>query len=351
MMTRTYGRASLQLTACAIGFLSFGSPCLAQGQSQSPGTDPYKAVIVTVPSPTWGYSYAPYAVVRTPLDGVAEVMRAEGDYLKKRQEANLLRLQVREKRLEVRRKELEHWKWEREFRQQAILDEQENYRKAQVEINRRFPPVAEIITAGPLNSLYDELQGRPDLPAAGSTAVDAAWLAHIHVTVSGRANIGLLKDEKIIWPELLLRADFADEQETIEKLLARAKELVMSGSADQKAMAPLLRDLDAAVQACEERINASVNDAAHNPRHYIEGKRFLNQVVDARFMLANPDAASFLTPLQGKTVAELVAHMKRKGLHFAPATVGCEGSYVALHRALADEVTRLKNLETPSNNR
>ena len=68
-------------------------------------------------------------------------------------------------------------------------------------------------------------------------------------------------------------------------------------------------------------------------------------------MLERPDAAYYLTPLQGRTVAELVAHMKKNGVRFAAATVGCERYYVALHRALADEVTRLKGLETPSNSR
>ena len=46
-------------------------------------------------------------------------------------------------------------------------------------------------------------------------------------------------------------------------------------------------------------------------------------------------------------VAELVAHMKKNGLRFAPATAGAERAYTALHRALADEVARLRKLEAP----
>ena len=242
---------------------------------------------------------------------------------------------MRKKRLDVRREELEHWKWEREFRQEAMIEEQEKYRKGQVEINRRFPAVAEIITAAPLNSLYDELQGRRDLPAAGSTSVNPEWLAHIHVTVSGRGNIGLLKDEKIVWPRLLLRTNFIDHHDKSEDLLDRARKLALAPQRNQEELAEVLTSLDRAVRVCEEQldqeIRTSVADPDCNPRHYIEGRRFLKQVVDTTFILEKPNAADFLVPLQGKTVAELVAHMKKKGLHFAPATVGCESSYVSLH--------------------
>jgi len=321
----------------------------SRAPAQSPGADPYKTVVVTVPSPSLGYTYTPY-VVRTPLDGVAEIMRAEGDYLIKRQEANLLRLQVRDKRLETRRKELEHWKWEREFRQAAMLAEQENYRKGQVEYNSRFPAPAEIYTAAPLNSLCDDLKQRPELPG-GSTPVEAEWLANVHVTASGRGNIGLLKGDKILWPRLLLRDGYADERGTIEDLLTRGKKLALAHQRNQEEMSKVLDDLEAAVRACQARLDqeiASANDPDCNPRHQIELMKFLREVINATFILRKPDAAVYFVPLQGKTVAELVAHMNSKGLSFAPATVGCERYYIALHRALAKEVTRVKNAETPS---
>jgi hypothetical protein len=61
------------------------------------------------------------------------------------------------------------------------------------------------------------------------------------------------------------------------------------------------------------------------------------------FGLEQPDAAYYLNPLQGRTVAELVDYMKKNGIRFAPATNGCERFYVSLHRALASEVTRLQS--------
>ena len=41
-------------------------------------------------------------------------------------------------------------------------------------------------------------------------------------------------------------------------------------------------------------------------------------------------------------MAEVVAHMKRHGLQFAPATVGGERYYMGFHRALADELNRVR---------
>jgi hypothetical protein len=41
-------------------------------------------------------------------------------------------------------------------------------------------------------------------------------------------------------------------------------------------------------------------------------------------------------------VAELVLGMKDKGLSFAPATAGSERSYLALHRALAEEWNQVR---------
>jgi hypothetical protein len=357
-MTHPASRSIFPFAVCAAALLLGASHVPAQ----SPGLDPYGRVVVTRPSSYWGYTYVPYAV-QSPLSAAAdavraggEYLRAEGDFLVKKQEAALLREEVRQKKLETRRKELEHWEWERDFRAAAFTRDQERRRQVQVEYNRAFPAVGEIITAKPLDSLYDELQKRPELPAAGSTKVEVEWLARVHVTVSGRGNIGLLKGDKIVWPRLLLRPDFADHRDKIEQLLARGKELALAKERDQAEMAEVLDGLERAVRECDARLNQEIrrgeSDPDCNPRHQIEVMSFLKQVIDATFILRKPEAAYYLTtPLEGKTVADLVAHMKKNGLRFAPATAGSERYYVALHRALADEVTRLKNLETPSNNR
>ena len=330
-----------------------GLPHSAAAQSTL-SADPYRTVVVTAPSPYWGATYTPY-VVRTPLDGVAAVIEAQGDYLVKVQRAALLREEVRQKKLETRRKQLEHWEWERDFREAAAKKERERVYNRELEYARNFPSQTMICDGTVLNKLLDELARRPELPGSGSTPVEADWVAHVHVSVDGRANIGLLKGDTIYWPQLLHRPEFADDRKRIEDLLNQARQLVVSNPGGQSALAPVLRELGEARRACKDHIDAAIrssaNDPAYNPRHYVEGGRFLNQLRDTIFMLERPDAAYYLTPLQGRTVAELVAHMKKNGVRFAAATVGCERYYVALHRALADEVTRLKGLESSSNSR
>jgi hypothetical protein len=326
-------------SVAALGALA--SP--AAGQPAGYG-DPYKAVVNTAPSPYWGYTFTPY--VATPLHGVAEIARARGDFLIKREQAALLREQVRQDKLVTRRLQLEHWEWECDLLAGSRNRERERVRQAEVERGRTFPPLTEILAAVSLNSLRDELVKRPDLPAAGSTPVEAEWLAHVHVTVDGRGNAGLLKGDKIFWPQLLLRADFADSRAKIKQLLDSAKKQVLGSPGFVQVNPEVLRELRQCVAGCRERVHAEIrrgDTPGWGWRHFIGAKRFLQEVDDTIFLLERPDAAYYLSPLRGSTVAELVAHMKKEGVRFAPATVGCERAYIALHRALADELTRLQN--------
>ncbi len=323
------------LAACASTLLFCIVATPARGQ------DPYNRIVNTTSSPYWGYTYTPY--LQNDWSGY-------GDFLIKRQQAAILREEVRQKKLETRKAELEHLEWEREFLAKYDNNERRRFRDAQVEYYRNFPPVTEIIDGGPLNSLYDELVKRPDLSAGGSTPVKADWLSHIHYTVIGRGNSGLLKSDRIFWPQLMRRRDFDADRRKIDRLLASARQKVQRGQNDADELA----ELRAWVDDCEERIRAAnksgVHDPAWNPRHYIQAKQFLRTLEDTIVTLERPDAAQYLKPLQGETVAELVAYMRDKGLRFTHANVGDESAYVALHRALASEVTRMKGQEAPARN-
>ncbi len=335
-IARTF--AAVAVSVAALGTLAPS----AAAQSLRPG-DPYRIVIRAAPSTYWGYTYNPYA---STLRGAAAVIRAQGDFLIKSQVAALVREQVRRSKLQTRRLQLEHWEWERDFKSGALNRERERVHRAEVERARTLPPLTEILAAIPHNRILDELRKRPSLPNAGSITVESEWLAHIHVTVDGRGNMGLLKDDRIFWPPLLMRSDFQPTRERIDELLARAKEKALSSQSNARIDPELLRELRLCVAACKRHVDnevaSGVEDPAWNTRHYIEARRFLKHVSDAIFVLEKPDAAMYLQPLRGATVAELVAHMKKEGIRFAPATVGCERYYIALHRALADEVTRLQ---------
>lgn len=337
---KLFTRRMFAAVAASVALCALVSPAGAQYSGYG---DPYKVVVVATPSPYWGYTYNPYA---SALHGVAAIIHAKGDFLVKKQEAALRREQVRRAKLVTRRLELEHWEWERDFKVGALNRERERVHRAEVERARTLPPLTEILAAVPHNRILDELRKRPDLPSDGSTKVEAEWLAHIHVTVDGRGNMGLLKEDRIFWPQLLMRSDFTETREKIDKLLALAKQQAIESQSYARIDPELLRELRQRVDACKKRIGkelaSGAEDSAWNMRHYIEAKRFLNHVSDAIFVLEKPNAALYLHPLRGGTVAELVAHMKKEGIRFAPATVGCERYYIALHRALADEVTRLQ---------
>jgi hypothetical protein len=323
------------------------APAVAQA------ADPYRNIVVSTPTPYWGYSYAPY-VVRNALDGIAEIIRAQGDFLVKTQEASLLREEVRQKKFETRRKELEHWEWERDFMVSWRNKDLERLRKSDVEYSRKFPQYTEIYAGMPLNSLFDELRSLPDYAADNSVPVAAEWLDHINVTVDGRSNLGLLKNGKVLWPQGLLRADYNDDREAINQLLTKAKENAVISQSQNLIDAVILRQLRERVGQLRERLDREFKGGAYQGyswtwSHYIGTMRFLRQVSDSIYALEQPGAAVLLNPLQGKTVAELVGYMKKNGVRFAAATLGGEAAYVALHRALADEVTRVQGKQSDAN--
>jgi hypothetical protein len=313
--------------------------------------DPYKTVVVTAPSPYWGYTYNPYAVF---VPGPGDIIRAQGDYLIKTQEASRLREEVRQKKLVTRQKQLEQWEREQEFWTGFPNRKLKREHQAAVDYALNYATPGEIVYAGPLNVLLKELFKRTDPSDARSTPVDAKWLDHVHPTVDGRGNLGLLKGDRIPWTQLLLRPDFDQERKQIEKFLAQAKEQALLRQSHPQIDPKLLSDLRVCVRECQERIDkevrSGVDDPAWNTRHYVEAGRILGQVKEAIRVLEMPNAADHLISLQGKTVAELVAFMKNQGFaHFAPAPAGDERYYIALYGAFAEEMRRLQSLQPSAN--
>jgi hypothetical protein len=306
----------------------------AAAESEGAG-DPYltNAIVASTRySPYWGYVYSPYG----------DFIRAQGDFLIKIQEAALLREEVRRSKLKTRRAELEEWEWERDFLATARRNERERVQRREVEYSRDSPAFDEIIGGEPLNTLFVALGRRPTLDAEGSIPVDAEWLAHVHFTVGGRGNLGLLKGDTVFWPQLLLRPEFADERDRFDKLLASAKkQLLGRRTADPQTLQELRRGVGECRERLRQQLRSGGEDPDWNMLHYADAKRFLSDVESAIATLERPDAAFYLAPLEGRTVAELVVYMKKHGVRFAAATPGCERYYVTLRTALADEVRRL----------
>ena len=296
-------------------------------------------VLVTVPSPYWGYHYNPYGSY---LHGAADVIRAQGQFLIYKQRASLLREEVKRAKLVTQKQALEHYEWERDFRVASLERDRERVRKAEVERSRNFPPVTEILSAAALNNLVGEL-GKHSSSAGASIRVEGEWLRHVNLSTPGiTGNIALLKDPALFWPTFFsYRKTLAEQRESVEQALAQAWEKSFRGKVDVELVIELRRSIK--LLRGEVRRAARADEGPiTTPADLSKAYRFLDDLYAAVSVLERPDAAYYLNPLQGKTVTELVAYMKRNGLEFAPATTGSERFYVALHRALADELARLQ---------
>jgi hypothetical protein len=307
--------------------------------------NPYDAGVVQVPSPYWGYTYwhYPYALGDY-LHGAADVIRSQGQLIINKQQANYLHEKYLQEKLTTRRKELEHWVWERELRNEANDRERERILQAEIKRDQLDPPQTQIFAGSSLNLLLAQLKQETDLPPGGSVPVHKDWLPHIHVTfvrTGTGGNVGLLKGDHLSWPFLLRMEEFTPLREKIEQLIGQAKKEALAGAVKIDTLAEARRQVATLESRVAEESRANRNDL-WSPSDFANAKRSLRELKAALQMLEREDAAFYLTPLQGETVAELVEFMKSKGLNFAPATTGSERFYIALHRALASELTRVR---------
>jgi hypothetical protein len=309
---------------------------------------PYQGAIVTAPSAYWGYTYNPYV---SPLHGVADIIRAKGDFLIKEGQAANIRETWRQRRIANLKNELDALDLLRDYRVNWFNRQREVERKADLDyILGRFPSTTELYTGRPQNVLLTELRKPLDLPADGSRRIDPDVLAKIDFNVDGSGNAGLIKHDKLTWPVLLRRPEFKAEREEIADRFARARDL--AGQTQSLELEKAVRELRKALTDCAAHLRREFKKNADDPawgnRYFCTAKNFLEQEMNqAILVLEKPEASFYLKPLEGKTAAELVRFMKDKGVRFAPATSGCERAYVILYEALVDEVNRLRK-ETPA---
>jgi hypothetical protein len=197
------------------------------------------------------------------------------------------------------------------------------------------PPKHEIYSALALNTLLDDLQGFQALGGQGPpVALDADLLRHFNVIwKQDTGNIGLLKNEgRLTWPVALRTAEHQEPRDALNVLVPQAIKQAVRGGVE----ADTLGELKAALGKLNGQLSANIAKLPA-PRH-IEAKRFLGQLDDALKVLAKPHAGDYFSgkfSAQGNSIADLVQHMTRHGLKFAPAVTGDETAYEGLHRALA----------------
>jgi hypothetical protein len=117
----------------------------------------------------------------------------------------------------------------------------------------------------------------------------------------------------------------------------KAKDAIRQASSkDKKDLPAVITDLKAKVNELHKLLARNVNELPAN--EYIGAKRFLNSLDDAIRALEDPNVGNYFNQTyvaMGPSVRQLVDYMRKNGLTFAPAVVGDEPAYQALHGALA----------------
>jgi hypothetical protein len=267
------------------------------------------------------------------LRGSADTINSQGQFRMDQQQAHLLRATARMEQIDNRRRAFDEWIYERN-NTPTLEDERERSQQQELRRSLNDPPVTEVLSAKALNDLLVNLQTLQAKGASGPPVQLAdGVLDRINVT-AGRSggHVGVLKNGgRLHWPAALSGKVYQAEREELADLTLTAVQQVRSGAVNAALLKEMIRTVD--------RFQKDLARRATNlpPTQYREAKRFLTDLDDALTALRQPDAGEYFTGkyiAKGKTIPELVQHMTRQGLRFAPAVAGDEAAYAALHRAL-----------------
>jgi hypothetical protein len=292
------------------------------------------------PYPSYGYSpyYSPYLAYADPyggdLSGAADVINAQGQYMKSAQQANLTRQYVDREKTGNQRRAFDEWLYEQRLTP-TPEDVRERNREQELRYARNDPPATEIYAATPLNLLLDDLQRLEDLNIPGPRVpLDPAVLEQINVAPPGvTGNVGLIKNKgQLEWPLALRGPFFQTNRDTLNRLTPQLVKQVAGGKLDIDTLNEVLT----AVSRMRRELGNEITYLP--PMQYIHGKVFVDNFQNALKALQQPEAANFFNgkwAAKGDTVADLVRYMTEQGLLFAPAVPGQEAAYTALYQALA----------------
>jgi hypothetical protein len=346
--TAVLGQAIGQIPAYALGFNPYVSPVSINQSSFGMGAgslvnNPYfggSSYGNSMTSSGYGSgnnsympSYDPYA---SALMGAADIINSQGKFLINNEQSWLMHEQQKQARIETRRKLFDESNYERENTPTA-QDLRERDQKTLYRRSITNPPTNEILSGDSLNTLLDHLTKMQASGSRGtSVPLEDTTLRQINVRPDGRSgNIGLLnKNQGLVkWPQPLQAQEYEKERKRLDEFLPM---IVKGASSNNGVVDPgTLNAIREDVEKLQDRFSGNVNDLATG--RYIEGKRFLNALDGAVQALGQQDAVDYFNnkyTAKGKTVAELVNHMKEKGLRFAPSVAGEESAYRALHQAL-----------------
>src|SRR5262249_36839298 len=168
---------------------------------------------------------------------------------------------------------------------QTLLDRE---RAADLARSRKGAPSVDVWSGKALNDLLGSMV-KARLGAGPSIPLDDDVLKGINLTDAGTTgNLGLLKeakdDGKLPWPRSLTSPRFDKLRARVER---SAQDALFSIKREKKAPEEAtLNNLGRALKALADELSGSASEMS--PSQYIQAKRFLSQLTDARRALEGP---------------------------------------------------------------
>jgi len=352
--TAVLGRALQQVPPYALGYNPYvnsvaSSPALSPySMSTVPSYNPYLGGTGSLSSsPYGGYSlstspsgygsyypgYANIPPAGAALMGYASLTAASGQYWKDLTQARVTREQYLQAQLDTARKRVEFERW---YESQKLTAPQMRDREMATDLDRarKDPPLTEVWSGKALNELLRSIKNSGLTNRGPNLALDEDTLKNVNLSDnSSRGNVGMLKDGgKLSWPLSLQEPQFDEARKRLGNNLLHAV-------VDLKNKDPIEAGKLRTINIDFKELNTKLNDSADelSPAQYIEAKRYLNQLGAAIRALSDKNAVKYFDNTwnaKGKNVAELVSHMTKEGLQFAPATPGDEASYTSLYQSM-----------------
>jgi hypothetical protein len=363
--SRVVGRSLDAIPPYAFGYNPYPSPIINSGPiipysgypsagysslSTSPYSSGYGSTLSTSPYGGGGYSMSTspyggygggYGGYGDGLQGAASYTQAEGNYKIQIQQARLVREQARQANIDTARKQLQFEAWYESMKMTAPKLRDQEMATA-LDRARKDPPATEVWSGTSLNELLRSIRkvGRNNLKSGPQVDLSDVNLDSVNLTdKTGQGNTGMLKAENkdgklaLYWPSAFDTAGFAEPSKQLTQSLSEA---VAALKKKERPAATTLKDAQNNFRILSDKLAATASTDELSPSQYIEAKRYLRQLDQAIRALNDPKASNYFDDwkAKGKTVAELVDHMMKNGLEFAPAASGDEASYSALYQAL-----------------
>jgi hypothetical protein len=270
------------------------------------------------------------------MRGYAGMVSALTTGLIDEQQSFLMRHQGQRARLENQRRAFDNWQ---HFRDNMPTIEDDRERDLALQVRRALysPPEGEVYSGRALNVLLDDLCRQPGKEPALHVALKLDDVVG-RLNFTGQENKGnpaLLKfvsteNGQLPWPSGLADPRYDADRDLLNRLARTVYKEAERGRVD----AGHLDSMGKTARKLQLSLADNIRDLT--PSQYGEARRFLGDLEDLLILLGQPNASQCFGARAPKAeaISDLVQEMLNRGLRFAPATVGDEAAYLAVHRAL-----------------